>query len=185
MVPCRWQHQTNESVTNAIPCPSVDAAAAAAAAVITSSTQPQQGASTAHPVSATAAAAGAQAPDSLLWQEPSAPATGPALSALLSILKWADGLCGTRAAATGHHKRSSGGGDGIGSQQLGPALSFNVVLDERQHGTQSLLHSGLSRLQGEGLGQSSDDRADRSGSVTGTQGGTLHLESPQCFGTAT
>jgi hypothetical protein len=159
LLSCRWQHQTNESVTNAIACPSLDAAATAAAAVISSSAQLQTDASTAHPAPAVAPAAGAQVPDSLLWQEPSAAATGPALSALLSILKWSDGLCATRAtgAGTGQYKRSSSGGigsggDGIAGQLLGPALSFGVVLDERQHGTQSLLHSGLSRLQGEGMG---------------------------------
>jgi hypothetical protein len=97
------------------------------------------------PASATAAGAGAAAGSvgdiaSLLGRHAAEAAAGPALTALLSILKWADGLC----AAVGHAKRGKSDGQGHGM----PALSFNVILDERQHGTQSLLHSGLSRLQG-------------------------------------
>jgi hypothetical protein len=72
---------------------------------------------------------------------------------LLSLLKWADSLCATAASADGYHGRGSSGSGSSGGGTEGlrgrPALSFDVVLDERQHGTQSLLHSGLSRLQGE------------------------------------
>lgn len=174
---CRWQHQASEGMTKAIHCPSVDAAAAAAATVI-STCQPQQ---PQHDGPAAAAAAAHQPTDtdtaaSLIGaQRLSEAASGPALAALLSILKWADSFAGGASAsgssrqvpASGHNRRSSGGsgssglleagvggssvsGAGAGGQQQrgGPGLSFSVVLDERQHGTQSLLHSGLSRLQG-------------------------------------
>lgn len=153
MLCCRWQHQASDNSTKAISCPTVDAAATAAAAVISSCTPAHHDpTSTAHPASATAAAAASAAAASadnvasLLGQQPvEAAAAGPALTALLSILKWADGLCAVAGpAASGHGKRASSDGQGLGV----PSLSFNVVLDERQHGTQSLLHSGLSRLQG-------------------------------------
>jgi hypothetical protein len=71
------------------------------------------------------------------------------LTALLSILKWADGLAAANASTAGAGNRlkrtSTGGYERLPAP---PAVSFNVVLDERQHGTQSLLHSGLSRHQG-------------------------------------
>lgn len=157
---CRWQHQTSESLTKAISCPSVDAAAAAAAAVIGSCAPSQQdGAAATSPLPAvTAPSLASQEPaSSLLGSQPPAGAEGPVLTALLSMLKWADSVCAVAAPGSGgHYKRGSSGsggaGGGSGEGQAGtPALSFSVVLDERQHGTQSLLHSGLSRLQGEVL----------------------------------
>lgn len=143
---CRWQHQTSDSLTKAISCPTVDAAAAAAAAVIGSCT-----AGTAHAGSTSAAGLAATATDTgLLGQQPPEAAAGPVLTALLSILRWADVLGATTAlAAAGSapaQKRSSAGP--YERPRWPAALCFNVVLDERQHGTQSLLHSGLSRLQG-------------------------------------
>lgn len=154
----RWQHQTNESLTKAISCPTVDTAASAAAAVIGSCQPPESSAAHTSIGATPATAAHAADAGSLLEAHPSA--EGPALLALLALLKWADSLCGADAAAVaasgGHSRRSSSGSgwDSASSSdgyhgRIAPALSFNVVLDERQHGTQSLLHSGLSRLQGE------------------------------------
>lgn len=72
------------------------------------------------------------------------------LTTLLSILRWADALGATTAlaAAGPAPKQNRSGAVPYQRPKWPPALSFNVVLDERQHGTQSLLHSGLSRLQG-------------------------------------
>lgn len=155
---CRWQHQASDSLTKVISCPTIEAAAAAAADVL-GSCQQQHAASTAHPTQSAATGQDAEDAGTLLAQQPDVP-VGAALSALLSILKWADGICAAGAVSSGgpasrHRRGSSSGGsmEAVGSSDgggHGPRLAFNVVLDERQHGTQSLLHSGLSRLQGKG-----------------------------------
>ena len=145
----RWQHQTSESLTKAISCPSVDAAAAAAAAVIRSCSPPHQDtASAAGPAPTMQVTGPSDQATRLLGSQPAAAAAGPVLTVLLSLLKWVDSLCAVAAPGEGYHGRGSSGSGGIEGLRGRPPLSFDVVLDERQHGTQSLLHSGLSRLQG-------------------------------------
>jgi hypothetical protein len=138
----RWQHQVGQQLTSSISCPSVDAAVAAAAAVLATSSTTTQPAAAAGADSHNLAAAGpAAAPASLLGRPA---AEGPLLAVLMSILRWADQHCAAGTARIGRHSSSSSSSGG--SLQLD--LSFSVVLDERQHGTQSLLHPGLAKLQG-------------------------------------
>jgi hypothetical protein len=157
----RWQHQASESMSRAISCPTVDAAAAAAATVIGSCMHASQHSPAAAAAKPEVSGASAQVPEAsaaggLLGSQAADTACGPVLLTLLSLLHWADNLCHAtgRASESWRHGGSSSRSSGSSSSsddvrhRDNAVLSFNVVLDERQHGTQSLLHSGLSRLQG-------------------------------------
>jgi sacsin len=140
----RWQHQEGQQLASSIGCCTAEEAASAAAALLgsVSTWQPE-------PAAQPATADGQQAPApalSLLDSPAAAAAEGPAHAVLSSILRWADQLCATEASRG--RLRSSGDCGAGGPPVARRDVSFSVVLDERQHGTQSLLHAGLCKQQG-------------------------------------
>lgn len=143
----RYQHEVNQQLTANIPCPSVNDAAAAAAVILASCSPagtPAAGSTTGS--TATNAAAGESSSSSSDTQAasvtvsgmvgpPSNDCTGAVSAVLLALLAWADQL-----------KTADAAGDEGSVRHVG---SMGVVLDERQHGTESLLHPGLAKLQGD------------------------------------
>jgi hypothetical protein len=143
---CRYQHDVGQQLTISIACPGLEEAAATAAAVwnatagersTTSSTSP-----TPQPVAAGAASGSAVS----LTRDVPPESSGPVLSVLLALMAWADQLKTTEAVP---QAAAAGGADCGSGSSAGRFVGISVVLDERQHGTQSLLHPGLARLQGD------------------------------------